>query len=123
MGKRLKKSRPALIYVTASTKCAASGFVSGSPMEKVKTVTAMNTGKSRRFTSGPAAMLHNQGQGRGGGLTKATPPKGQSTILSARPPTERQANACPNSCRRTMAKRVTYSAMFQMREVYADARN
>jgi len=46
------------------------------------------------------------------------PPKGHRTISSATPPTCLQASACPNSCRRTIKKRVRYSATFQTGESY-----
>src|SRR5262249_50986542 len=70
------------------------------------------TGTSSRFTKGPAAILQRTAPGRGGGLTKATPPSGQSTICLAVPPTERQARAWPNSCNRTRLNRERYSPRF-----------
>src|SRR5207253_1596887 len=84
--------------------------------------TAVSAGSSATLTRGPAAMLHSVAPGRGGGFTYATPPSGHSTIWSARPPTCRQANACPYSCSSTIRNSARYSSTFQVSDPYLPAR-
>src|ERR1039457_2892342 len=67
-------------------------------------------------------MLHSVAPGRGGGDTYATPPRGQSTIWSACPPTCRQASAWPNSCMSTITNRARYSSTGQAIVGYRPAR-
>src|ERR1017187_5302970 len=67
-------------------------------------------------------MLHSVAPGRGGGDTYATPPRGQSTIWFACPPTCRQASAWPNSCTSTIKNRAKYSSTGQTMEEYLPAR-
>ena len=112
-------SRPAFI----SDKACKSWWTSGKPAQRFRTSPAAlaphKTPTRMTLTSGPAAMLHNSAFGRWGGLTKATPPKGQSMMRSACPPTCLHASACPNSCSSTMTKRATYSRTFHAGDVYA----
>src|SRR5829696_5513000 len=67
-------------------------------------------------------MLQSTAPGRGGGATKAIPPSGHRTMWSARPPTDRQARACPYSCIRTIPNRARYSATFHASDPYRSAR-
>src|SRR5579863_942205 len=113
MGKILKTSTQRLIQPTQYTSRNASGMDVAQPSEWLTDAASAKTGTSATFTSGPAARLHSVAPGRGGGSTYATPPSGHSTILSTRPPTCRQASACPNSCSVTITNSARYSAMFQ----------
>src|ERR1017187_8092036 len=67
-------------------------------------------------------MLHRVAPGRGGGDTYATPPRGQSTIWFALPPTCRHASAWPNSCNSTIRNSARYSSTGQAIEEYLPAR-
>src|SRR6266542_3745997 len=97
-------------------------MVSAQSNERPSTRRVVKSGKRPTLTNGPAAMLQSVAPGRGGGATYATPPRGQSTIWSAWPPTCRQANACPSSCSRTMTNNARYSKTFHVSEEYPEAR-
>src|ERR1700682_758092 len=116
MGNKLKMRRPDFICQSERTKTYASGLVPiHCPLIAVDR-TMERIGNKTTLTSGPAAMLQRYAPGRGGGLTKAMPPSGHKIIWSATPPVCRQARACPNSCNKTMTKRLTYSKNPQMGE-------
>src|SRR5215831_9247647 len=116
MGRILKISSQRLIDQRARRRACPLGHTSIPPSERLVRLRTKKSGRSTTLTSGPAAMLHKVAPGLGGGLTKATPPKGQSTIRFAIPPTCRHAKAWPNSCKSTIRKRQRYSATFQTRD-------
>src|SRR5262245_17793168 len=49
------------------------------------------------------------------------PPNGQRTISFDSPPTWRAANACPNSCIKTITNSARYSATFHTMDEYSPA--
>ena len=93
----LKISRNRFMNQIALSNAKRSGAVTAHPNDWLNPLIKNKTGKSAKFTSGPAAIHQRVAAGLGGGFTYATPPSGQSIIWFAVPPTCRQAKACPNS--------------------------
>ena len=107
---------------TACTNSCTLGSAFAHPKDRLNIRSANRIGASATFTNGPAVRLHSVAPGRGGGSTNATPPRGQSTIRFAVPPTCRQASAWPNSWSVTIRNSATYSSTFQAMEEYLPAR-
>lgn len=96
------------VYTASGSPAPPSVPIDSSP--PAAHASASVTGTNATFTKGPAAIDHSIAPGRCGGLTYATPPKGQSTMRSDVPPTCRQARACPNSCSSTIPNNDRYNA-------------
>ena len=104
IGSMLKTSKTTSMTKTARTNSWTLGRVFAQPNDRLNMKSTNRIGTRATFTSGPAAMLHSVAPGRGGGSTNATPPRGQSTIRFAMPPTCRQASAWPYSWSVTIRK-------------------